>query len=83
MGKTVIRLTLCALLFAPDSLVAAQQPGKVVRIGYLDPSTRAASAGRVDAFRQEMSKLGWIEGKNLEVEYRFCRATDTAARTCR
>jgi putative tryptophan/tyrosine transport system substrate-binding protein len=50
---------------------AAQQPGKVVRIGYLDPSTRVASAGRLEAFRQEMGKLGWIEGKNLEMEYRF------------
>jgi putative ABC transport system substrate-binding protein len=49
----------------------AQQAGKIFRIGYLDSST--ASGGRVliDAFRQELSKLGWIEGKNITMEYRF------------
>ena len=49
----------------------AQQAGKVFRIGFLDPSTAAGSAGLVDVFRQELSKLGWIEGKNVAIEYRF------------
>ena len=71
MTRKVFWFATGAMLFSLCLPAAAQQPGKVVRIGYLDPSTRAASAGRVDAFRQEMSRLGWIEGKNLEVEYRF------------
>jgi hypothetical protein len=37
----------------------AQQTGKVLRIGFLDNSTAAGSAVLVDAFRQEMRKLGW------------------------
>jgi putative ABC transport system substrate-binding protein len=44
----------------------AQQPAKVPRIGYLDPSNASGSAVLLDAFRQELSKLGWIEGKNIE-----------------
>ncbi len=49
----------------------AQQPGKIFRIGYLDASNASGSAVLVDAFRQELSKLGWIEGKNITIEYRF------------
>jgi ABC-type uncharacterized transport system substrate-binding protein len=49
----------------------AQQAGKIFRIGYLDASTASGIAVLVDAFRQELSKLGWIEGKNIAIEYRF------------
>jgi putative ABC transport system substrate-binding protein len=49
----------------------AQQTGKIFRIGLLDSSTASGSAVFVDAFRQELSKLGWIEGKNIAIEYRF------------
>jgi putative tryptophan/tyrosine transport system substrate-binding protein len=49
----------------------AQQAGKIFRIGFLDPSTASGSAVLVDAFRQELSKLGWIEGKDFTIEYRF------------
>jgi putative ABC transport system substrate-binding protein len=59
------------MLFALCSSAEAQQPTKVPRIGFLDPSTASGSAVLVDAFRQEMSKLGWVEGKNISVDYRF------------
>jgi putative ABC transport system substrate-binding protein len=49
----------------------AQQSGKIFRIGFLDPSTAAGNAVLVDAFRQELSQLGWIEGKNIAFVYRF------------
>lgn len=49
----------------------AQQTGKVARIGYLDPSTASGNAVRLEAFRQELKKLGWIEGNNLTIEYRY------------
>ena len=71
MSKKVQCLTLFALLFALSLPVDAQQPGKVLRIGFLDGSTAAGSAGLLEAFWQEMRKLGWIEGKNFTVEYRF------------
>ena len=45
--------------------------GKFARIGFLDNSTASGIAVFVEAFRQELSKLGWIEGKNITIEYRF------------
>ena len=49
----------------------AQQPGKIIRIGFLDGSTATGSAVLVNAFLQELGKLGWIQGKNFTIEYRF------------
>ena len=40
-------------------------------MGILDPSTASGSAVRWEGLRQELSKLGWIEGKNIAIEYRF------------
>ena len=51
--------------------VEAQQPGKTFRIGFLDNNTAAGSAGLLDVFRRELLNLGWIEGKNITIEYRF------------
>jgi putative ABC transport system substrate-binding protein len=71
MKKKVIGFALGALLFALSVSAEAQQPGKVFRIGYLDGGNAAGSAVLVDAFLQELTKLGWIEGKNITIEYRF------------
>jgi hypothetical protein len=49
----------------------AQQTGKIFHIGFLAASTASGDAGLLAAFRQEMRKLGWIEGKNFTIEYRF------------
>jgi len=69
--KKVIGVALGALLFALSVSAHAQQMGKVFRIGFLDNSTASGMAVLVGAFRQELSKLGWIEGKNITIEYRF------------
>src|ERR1700741_4205888 len=67
-----VRIVALALAFTMCAAVAtAQQAGKIFRIGFLDAGTAAGSAVLVDAFRQELSKLGWIEGKNITIEYRF------------
>jgi putative tryptophan/tyrosine transport system substrate-binding protein len=71
MKTKITVLTLCAMLFAPCFPAHAQQTGKIFHIGILDASTASGSAVLVDAFRQELSKLGWIEGKNIIIEYRF------------
>ncbi len=52
-------------------LAHAQQPTKVPRIGFLDGSTASGSAVFMEALRQELLKIGWIEGKNITIEYRF------------
>src|SRR5438045_8955971 len=71
MSKKVFCFALCAMLFAFCLRAEAQQTGKVARIGFLGYSTASGSAVLVEAFRQELSKLGWIEGKNITFEYRF------------
>jgi ABC-type uncharacterized transport system substrate-binding protein len=71
MKKKITVVALSAMLFALCGSVDAQQTGKVFRIGLLDPSTASGSAVLWKAFRQELSKLGWIEGKNIAIEYRF------------
>jgi ABC-type uncharacterized transport system substrate-binding protein len=70
MKRKITVLTLCAMLFALCVSAEAQQTGKVARIGFLDRST-SGSAVYVNVFREELSKLGWIERKNLTIEYRF------------
>ena len=54
-----------------DPTAHAQQAGKIFRIGFLDPSTASGRSVLMDAFLRELHKLGWIEGKNLTIEYRF------------
>src|SRR5215467_2358881 len=71
MRIKVIGLAVCAVLSVLSYPASAQQTGKVFRIGFLDSSTASGSAVLVDAFRQELRKLGWIEGKNITIEYRF------------
>jgi ABC-type uncharacterized transport system substrate-binding protein len=71
MKKKIAVLVLCAMLFALCGSAEAQQTGKIFRIGFLDASTASGMAGLVETFRQEMRNLGWNEGKNLTIEYRF------------
>jgi len=49
----------------------AQQPTKIPRVGFLVPGSQASFAARVEAFRQGLRDLGYIEGKNIAVEYRW------------
>jgi putative ABC transport system substrate-binding protein len=71
MKSMLYRLLLTIALLTTSPAADAQQLGKIFRIGFLDNSTASGSAVLVDAFRQEMRKLGWIEGKNFTFEYRF------------
>src|SRR5262245_35275321 len=68
-AASAILVAAAVLVFA--GIAGAQQTGKIFRIGFLDPSTASGMAVLVDAFRQELRKLGWIEGKNITIEYRF------------
>ena len=71
VSRRIFSCALCAMLFALCVSAQAQQTGKIFRIGFLDNSTASGSAVFVEAFRQELGKLGWIEGKNIAIEYRF------------
>ena len=69
--KKIIAGVLTATLFLMAEVAHAQQSGKIFRIGFLDSSTASGAAVLVEAFREELNKLGWIEGKNIASEYRF------------
>jgi putative ABC transport system substrate-binding protein len=72
MKKKITGLTLCALLFALSFCAQAQQPKKVPRIGYAASGGDINNPGRmVEAFRRGLRDLGYIEGKNIVVEYRY------------
>jgi len=70
MKKKIAVLVLCALLFALCSFADAQQTGKIFRIGFLYNGPASGGAVLIEAFRQELSRLGLIDGKNITIEYR-------------
>jgi putative ABC transport system substrate-binding protein len=68
MKKKTTVLTLCAVLFALCSSAQAQQAGKIFRIGYL--GSVSVDLARIEAFRQGLRELGYVEGKNIVIEVR-------------
>src|SRR4029450_12446879 len=71
MGIRTFVVLLIGLALASIRLADAQQTNKVPRIGFLGARTASALAGRLDALRQGLRDLGYIEGKNIAIEYRF------------
>src|SRR4029450_13470273 len=69
MNKKITVLILSTMLFALSFSAHAQQPGKVPRIGYL--SLRSGFGVNDEAFRQALRELGYSEGQNIIVEWRF------------
>jgi putative tryptophan/tyrosine transport system substrate-binding protein len=71
MKKKNTRLAVCALLFALSVSAEAQQTTKVPRIGYLTGASPSSMSARTEAFRQGLRELGYMEGKNIVIEYRY------------
>ncbi len=63
--------TLALGLLAWPLSVEAQKAGKVYRIGYLDATSPSTNPDRVEAFRQGLRELGYVEGQNIAIEYRW------------
>jgi putative ABC transport system substrate-binding protein len=68
---TRIAVCLLATVLLPAGLIEAQQPKKVPRIGYLDAGSPATTGHRVEAFMQGLRDLGYVEGQNIVIEYRW------------
>ena len=88
MKRKIIVLTLCAMLFALCVSTEAQQPARIPRIGLLIPASASSFSARVEAFRQRLRELGYVEGKNIVIEYRYAegkreRVPDLAAELVR
>ncbi len=59
------------VLLAVGVIADAQQPTKILRIGYLSSDSPSTIAVRIEAFRQGLRELGYVEGKNVVIEWRF------------
>ncbi len=65
--KKVTVVILCAMLFALCPPAEAQQPKKIPRIGYLGAFTPSAGASLLEAFRQGLRELGYVEGRKTSL----------------
>ena len=87
LQRTAMLLFLLAILVAPLA-ADAQQAGKVPRIGYLRVTSPSDRPPLLDAFRQRLRELGWVEGQNIVIDYRYAegrvdRLPDLAAELVR
>ena len=71
MTKKVVCLALGAMFLGVSFPAQAQQPKKVPRIGFLGGASASFYAARTNAFRQGLNELGYTEGKNIVIEYRY------------
>ncbi|HEY6364861.1 MAG TPA: ABC transporter substrate-binding protein [Candidatus Binatia bacterium] len=88
MIKSVVSLALSTILFMPHLQAEAQQPKKVTRIGYLSSVDPATESSRAEGIRLALRELGYIEGQNITIEYRYSegktdRASELAAELVR
>jgi len=71
MTKKILVWLLVNLFVANASVAQAQQPTKIPRIGFLVASSLSANLARTEAFRQGLRALGYVEGKNIIIEWRY------------
>ena len=64
-------ILVAAMLLVTAGLVEAQQPTKIPRIGFLTAGSSSTIPARIDAFRQGLRELGYVEDKNIVIEWRF------------
>jgi putative ABC transport system substrate-binding protein len=69
--RDLIGVALCALLLALSYSAEAQQKKKVQRIGLLSSGSPSSTKEGVEAFRQRLHELGYVEGQNIVIEYRY------------
>ncbi len=72
MKKAAVPSVLVAVVLLAVAVIAeAQQPTKVPRIGYLSPSDAANESALTEAIRLALRELGYVEGQNIIIEYRY------------
>ena len=76
MNKKIVIRLLTAVLLTTVPLAEAQQAKKVPRIGFIVPGFPSTSQPNVDAFRQGLRELGYIEAQNIAVEYRYAEGSN-------
>jgi putative ABC transport system substrate-binding protein len=71
MKKAAVPILVAAVLLALGVIAEAQQPKKVPRIGYLSVVDAATDSARAEGFRLALRDLGYIDGQNIAIEYRY------------
>jgi putative ABC transport system substrate-binding protein len=71
MSRTILSLAIGALLLSLGLSAEAQQPKKVPLIGYFSSTDPATESARAETIRLALRELGYIEGQNSAVEYRY------------
>jgi putative tryptophan/tyrosine transport system substrate-binding protein len=71
MIRNILTLSLLLVAFMSIYSAHAQQSGKVPRIGYLSTQFQSRVPASTNAFRQGLGELGYVEGKNIAIEYRW------------
>jgi len=84
----ILCLSLSIVMVVAGAVVEAQQPKKIPRIGYLSPGDATRESTRIEAIRQALREIGYIEGQNIAMEYRYAdgkpnRAPELAAELVR
>jgi putative tryptophan/tyrosine transport system substrate-binding protein len=69
----VLSIVFVVVLLAPCSAVEAQQPKKIWRIGYLAALDPTSDSARSEAIRLALRELGYVEGQNIAIEYRYAQ----------
>ena len=71
MMKELAAVVVAAAILTVWNVAEAQQPKKVPRIGYLSPVDAATDSARAEGIRLALRELGYIEGQNIAIEYRY------------
>jgi len=71
MNSKSLLWLLATVLLTTAPAAEAQQPKRVLRIGYLSPSDAATESARAEAIRPALGERGYIEGQNIAIEYRY------------
>ena len=71
MNRMIAAIVFAGVLIIFSNIVAAQQPKKIPRIGYLSSFDPATESGTTQAIRLALRELGYTEGQNIATEYRY------------
>jgi putative ABC transport system substrate-binding protein len=74
-NRRKLLVALGAIPFVCESAAPAQAPATVARIGFLSPFSPSDAAPLHQAFRLGLRDLGWVEGKNINIEYRYAEGS--------
>jgi len=76
---SAVGLILTVVLFVLCSFVQAQEPAKVFRLGYLSSFDASTESARFEAIRLALREMGYVEGQNIAIEYRYAEGGGRAA----